>query len=103
MNEKCTKTHVDLLHMWWGGLHEVRGHPGSTRHAITRQCLTVMTAILRQGRRRKHVSGGDAVLADSARVVVQSHVLKERRNRLEQIDDTLILYSIIRRRFLTYV
>lgn len=77
MNEKCIKTHVNLLHMWWGRVHEIRCHPRSAWHTVTRQCLTVMTAVLRQSRRGKHVSRSNAILADTTCVVIQSHVLKE--------------------------
>lgn len=76
MNEKCIKTHVNLLHMWWGRVHEVRSYPGGAWHTVTRQCLTVVTAVLCQSRRRKHVSCSNAVLTNATRVIVQSHILQ---------------------------
>lgn len=76
MNERYIKTHVNLLHMWRGRVHEVRSYPGGAWHTVTRQCLTVVTAVLCQSRRGKHMSRSNTVLTNAARVVVQSHILK---------------------------
>lgn len=84
MNEKYIKTHVNLLHMWWGRVHEVRSHPRSAWYTVTRQ-LTIVTTILRKSRRGQHMSRSNTVLTDTARIVVQSYVLKKNRGTMKVV------------------
>lgn len=88
MNEKCIKTHVNLLHMWRGRMHEVRSHPRGAWHTITRQCLTIVTAVLCQSCCGKHVSRSNTILTNATRVVIQSHVLKGNMKIMKICNDT---------------
>lgn len=75
------KTHVNLLHVWRGGGYEIMSaHPMCAWYTVTGQRLTVMTAVLCQSRRGKHVSCGNTVLTDTASVVVESHILMREKS-----------------------